>query len=161
MLMLSCPILVVMDRLVVSLDFLEFPPTHTCDGGNQSPRLTFKGLKSSSVVVMVFNPFEKSCCSFTPWIIWNIPPVQVIPPGIPHGGRVTSPISAVQGVTDYGTIGYTGPCPPFGQMIRYQFRVYGLDAMLDLLAGSDKHELIAAMKGHVIQFGETVAISSR
>ena len=74
MLMLSCPILVVMDRLVVSLDFLEFPPTHTCDGGNQSPRLTFKGLKSSSVVVMVFNPFKKSCCSFTPWIIWNIPP---------------------------------------------------------------------------------------
>ncbi len=161
MLMLSCPILVVMDRLVVSLDFLEFPPTHTCDGGNQSPRLTLKGLNASSVAVMVFNPFEKSCCSFTPWIIWNIPPVQEIPSGIPPGGRVTSPISAVQGVTDYGTIGYTGPCPPFGQMIRYQFRVYGLDAMLDLTAGSNKHELITAMKGHVIQFGATVALCSR
>jgi hypothetical protein len=46
-------------------------------------------------------------------------------------------------------------------MIRYQFKVYGLDAMLDLTPGSDKHELVAAMKGHVIQFGETVAISSR
>jgi Raf kinase inhibitor-like YbhB/YbcL family protein len=74
---------------------------------------------------------------------------------------VTSPISAVQGVTDYGTNGYTGPCPPLGQMIRYQFRVYGLDAMLDLTAGSNKHELIAAMKGHVVQFGATVAICSR
>jgi hypothetical protein len=150
-----------MDRLVVSLDFLEFPPTHTCDGGNQSPRLTLKGLNASSVAVMVFNPFEKSCCSFTPWIIWNIPPVKEIPPGIPHGSRVTSHISAVQGITDYGTIGYTGPCPQSGEMIRYLFRVYGLDAMLDLTAGSNKNELIKGMKSHVIQFGETAALCYR
>jgi Raf kinase inhibitor-like YbhB/YbcL family protein len=110
---------------------------------------------------MVFNPFEKSCCSFTPWIIWNLPALSLIPAGIPHGGVVTAPVSAMQGTTDYGIIGYTGPCPPRGQMIRYQFKVYGLDAMLDLAPGSSKHELVAAMKGHVIQFGETVAISSR
>ena len=67
------------------------------------------------------------------------PPVQQIPPGIPPGGRVTSPIPAVQGVTDYGTLGYTGPCPPHGQMIRYLFKVYGLNTMLDLAAGSNKH----------------------
>jgi Raf kinase inhibitor-like YbhB/YbcL family protein len=151
----------VMDPLVVSLDFLEFPPTHTCDGGNLSPRITLKGLKASSVAVMVFNPFEKSCCSFTPWIAWNIPPVEHIPQGVPHGGTVTSPIPTVQGITDYGSIGYTGPCPPQGQMIRYQFKVYGLDAMLDLPAGSNKHELVSAMKGHVLQFGETVAMCSR
>jgi len=150
-----------MDRLIVSLDFLEFPSTYTCDGENLSPRLSLKGLNAPSVTVMLFNPFEKSCCSFTPWIIWNIPPVQKIPSGIPRGGRVTSPIPAVQGITDCGIIGYTGPCPPHGQMIRYQFKVYGLNAMLDLTAGSDKHELIAAMKGHVIQFGETAAIYSR
>ncbi len=27
-------------------------------------------------------------------------------------------------------------------MIRYQFKVYGLDSMLDLKPGSDKHELV-------------------
>lgn len=150
-----------MDKLIVSLGFLEFPPTHTCDGGNLSPPLTFKGLNAASVAVMVFNPFEKSCCSFTPWIIWNLPPVQQIPSGIPPEGRVISPISAVQGITDFGTIGYTGPCPPRGQMIRYMFKVYGLDAMLDLPAGSNKHELITAMKGHTVQYGETVALCSR
>jgi Raf kinase inhibitor-like YbhB/YbcL family protein len=109
----------------------------------------------------VFNPFEKSCCSFTPWIIWNIPPVSLIPGGIPREGTVTAPVPAVQGITDYGDIGYTGPCPPPGQVIRYQFKVYGLDCMLDLKQGSDKHELVSAMKGHVIQFGETVGICSR
>ena len=150
-----------MEQLTVSLDFLTFPPTHTCDGGNISPRIRLKGLNAASVAIMVFNPFEKSCCSFTPWICWNIPPVTVIPEGIPNEGITTAPISAVQGITDYGTIGYTGPCPPPGEMIRYQFKVYGLDAMLDLKAGADKHALIQAMKGHVLQFGETVAICSR
>jgi Raf kinase inhibitor-like YbhB/YbcL family protein len=150
-----------MERLIVSLDFLEFPPRYSCDGENLSPRITLRGLNAVSVAIMVFNPFEKSCCSFTTWIAWNIPPLSLIPDGIPREGVVTAPVSAVQGITDYGTIGYTGPCPPQGQMIRYQFKVYGLDTMLDLSAGSDKHELVAAMKGHVIQFGETVAISSR
>jgi Raf kinase inhibitor-like YbhB/YbcL family protein len=150
-----------MDRLVASLDFLEFPPAHTCYGENLSPRITLKELKCVSLAVMVFNPFEKSCCSFTPWIIWNIPPVLVIPAGIPTGGIITSPVTAVQGITDHGITGYTGPCPPPGQMIRYQFRVYGLDAMLDLPPGSTKHELVAAMRGHVVQYGETAAVCSR
>jgi hypothetical protein len=150
-----------MKDVVVLMDFLEFPVMYTCDGGNHSPRLTLKGLQAASVAVMVFNPFENSCCSFTPWIIWNIPPVAVIPEEIPVEGIVTVPIPATQGRNDYGTIGYTAPCPPRGQMIRYQFKIYGLDTMLDLDPGSDKHQLINAMKGHVIQFGETAAICSR
>jgi Raf kinase inhibitor-like YbhB/YbcL family protein len=150
-----------MERLIVCLDFLEFPPTYTCDGENISPRLLLKGLNAASLAVMVFNPFNKSCCSYTPWIIWNLPAVSVIPAGIPRQGIVIDPIAAVQGVNDKGEIGYTGPCPPHGEMIRYQFKVYGLDRMLDLKSGSDKHELVSAMKGHVVQFGETVAICSR
>ena len=34
---------IVMERLIVSLDFLEFPPMYTCDGENLSPRITLKG----------------------------------------------------------------------------------------------------------------------
>jgi Raf kinase inhibitor-like YbhB/YbcL family protein len=150
-----------MEQLVVSLDFLEFPPAYTCEGGNLSPRIRLKGLNAASIAIMVNNPFEKSCCSFTPWICWNLPPMPVIPAGIFGDTVTTIPVAAVQGITDYGTIGYTAPCPPQGEMIRYQFKVYGLDTMLDLKAGSDKHALIQAMKGHVLQFGETVAICSR
>ena len=150
-----------MDRIIATLEFLEFPPAHTCDGGNLSPRIRLEGHEGASVAVMVFNPFEKSCCSFTPWICWNLPPLPVIPAGIPRQGIVTEPVPAVQGITDYGTIGYTGPCPPPGTIIRYQFKVYALDAMLDLPAGADKHALVAAMKGHVLGFGETAAVCSR
>ena len=51
--------------------------------------------------------------------------------------------------------------PPQGQMIRYQFKAFGLDVMLDIKAGSNNHELVSAMKGHVIQFDETVTIYPR
>jgi Raf kinase inhibitor-like YbhB/YbcL family protein len=150
-----------MEPLSVSLDFLEFPPTHTCDGENLSPALRLKGLSAASVAVMVFNPFEKSCCSFSAWLCWNLPPLPVIPAGIPPEGMTTAPVSAVQGITDHGTIGWTGPCPTPGSMIRYHFRVYGLDTLLDLPPGSDKHALITAMRGHVLQYGETAAVCSR
>jgi len=145
--------------LVVTLDFLEFPPWNSCTGEDRSPAVTIKGLSCESVAIMVFNPFIKSCCSFTPWIIWNLPPVSRIPEEIPKEKVVSSPISAVQGINDYGTIGYKGPCPPPGEMHRYQFRVYGLDTQLDLPPGSDKHALIDAMKGHMVQYGETVALA--
>ena len=73
LLLSSCPKDITMEPLTVSLDFLEFPPTHTCDGENLSPAIRLNGLSAASVAVMVFNPFEKSCCSFTPWICWNLP----------------------------------------------------------------------------------------
>lgn len=160
---LHTPIRGIMKPIVVALDFLEFPPTYTCDGGNRSPRITLSDPddRTVSFAVMVFNPFIKTCCSFTPWIIWNLPPHTIIPDGIPPGEIVTVPVSAVQGTTDYGTTGYTGPCPPPGETHRYQFKVYGLDAMLEIPPGSDKHALVAAMKGHVMQFGETVALCTR
>ncbi|HPJ73929.1 MAG TPA: YbhB/YbcL family Raf kinase inhibitor-like protein [Methanoregulaceae archaeon] len=150
-----------MEKLVVSLDFLEFPPTYTCDGEDESPPIRIRGLSASSVAVMAVNPFIKSCCSFTPWLIWNIGPVEVIPAGIPKTGVVDSPISAVQGRNDLGKIGYTGPCPPVGSTHRYSFKVYGLDSMLTLAPGSNKADLVGAMRGHVVQFGDTVGMYRR
>lgn len=145
--------------IIVTLDFLEFPPGNTCRGEDISPALNIKNLNAQSVAIMVFNPFIKSCCSFTPWIIWNIPPLSRIPEGFPKEPQVLKPVQAVQGINDYGTIGYHGPCPPEGEMHRYQFRVYALDTMLDLPPGSTKDDLIKAMRGHVVQYGETVALA--
>jgi len=150
-----------MDNLGVSIDFLEFPPTHTCDGLNISPKITIRGLEASSVAVMVFNPSVKGVLSYCAWLIWDLPAMPVIPPGIPHGKIITTPVSALQGTNDAGEIGWTGPCPLPGQMARYLFRVYGLDDFLEISAGSRKQELMSAMHGHIIQYGETEGVASR
>ncbi|MDD1720052.1 MAG: YbhB/YbcL family Raf kinase inhibitor-like protein [Methanoregulaceae archaeon] len=145
--------------LRIDLGFTEFPVRHTCAGENTSPRITIGGLDNeTSLAVLAFNPFEKSCCSFSTWLIWNIPASSVIPEGIPNTQVVESPIRGVQGMNDYGKIGYSGPCAPHGAMIRYNIKVYGLDTFLDLPPGSIKHDLIGAMRGHVLAFGDTVAM---
>lgn len=56
---------------------------------------------------------------------------------------------ARQGKNDFKRIGYGGPCPPPGKPHRYFFKLYALDAKLDL-RGASRNELESAMKGHVL-----------
>lgn len=150
-----------MNDLMVSIDFTEFPPAHTCMGENLSPRITIDGIsKSSSLAIMVFNPSMRGVLSYCSWLIWDLPAQKVIPAGIPHGGVIKDPIPAVQGTNDAGETGYTGPCPLPGEMHRYLFRVYGLDDFLRIPAGSGKAALISTMHGHILQYGETEAVAS-
>jgi len=150
-----------MKNLEVSVNFLEFPKAHTCDGDNTSPKISIGGLEASSVAVIIFNPSVRGVFSYCAWLIWDMPALKEIPAGIPHGKLVTSPVSAMQGLNDAGEIGYTGPCPPRGQTHRYLFRVYGLDDFLEIPGGSNKNELKAAMHDHIIQYGETEAVATR
>ena len=57
-------------------------------------------------------------------------------------------------MNSFGTIGYAGPCPQTGHLHRYDFKVYGIDTNLNLAAGSGKDELVKAMTGHVVQYGD-------
>jgi Raf kinase inhibitor-like YbhB/YbcL family protein len=152
-----------MQKLILQLPWTELPPRYTCDGGDVSPPLRIGGLipEVKYLVLMVYHPHEIGCCSFCAWIIWNIPSGKDIPEGIPVGKEVTSPVQAVQGLNDYGKMGYSGPCPSAGSSHRVNYKVYGLDASLNLPGGSTQHALIPAMRGHVLQFGETFAMYTR
>ncbi len=149
-----------MEKLTVTLGFIEFPPTHTSDGGNISPPIRLANLKSPYLAVFALNPFEPGC-SFCSWVAWDIPAIHQIPSGFPNELIITTPIQAKQGKNDYGEIGYRGPAPPAGETQRILFKVYGLDAPLDCSPGADKHEVICAMKGHVLQYGQTEALVQR
>lgn len=149
-----------MEKLTVLLPFVEFPPDYTCDGSDVSPPLELRGLRAGSVALAALNPFEPGC-SFTTWIVWNLDPVPRIPEGFPRLPVVDHPLHALQGTNDFGEIGYRGPCPPPGQSHRLMFKVYGLDGPLDLEPGASKHEFTDALRGHVLQFGSTVAMYTR
>jgi Raf kinase inhibitor-like YbhB/YbcL family protein len=145
-----------MNSLVVKLGFDRIPDENTCQGMDVSPSIEIQGLNAASMAVIVHDPDAPSGI-FTHWIIWNIPPNDIIPKAIARKATLIEPFSARQGRNDFGEIGYAGPCPPSGKPHRYLFRVFGLDKMLDLPAGASVADLEKAMQGHVLQKGEAVA----
>lgn len=91
--------------------------------------------------------------TFVHWVLFNLPAdARVLKEGVPavesldNGGK--------QGKNDFGAVGYGGPAPPRGKPHRYYFTLYALDAILDLLAGATKQQLLAAVKGHVVAEGK-------
>lgn len=57
---------------------------------------------------------------------------------------------AVEGMTDFGEVGYGGPAPP-DKRHTYVFKLYALDTKLDLPDKSTKADVEKAMKGHIIE----------
>ena len=149
-----------MNSLVVKLGFDRIPDEYTCQGLDLSPSIEIQGLNATSLAVIVDDPDAPST-TFTHWLIWNIPPTDVIPKAIARSAALKEPFRALQGTNDFGEIGYAGPCPPPGKPHRYFFRVFGLDRMLSLPAGAKVADLQKAMQGHVLQKGETVATYGR
>ena len=67
----------------------------------------------------------------------------------------------VYGVKDFSRTGYHGPCPPPGKAHRYFFRLYALDAVLDLEPSATRFDLDKAMKGHVLAQAELMGLYGR
>lgn len=139
----------------------RIPTDYTCDGADISPPLTIEGIseKAVSMAIIMDDP-DAPIGTFTHWIAWNIPPADKIPGNIPKEKAVTQPVKMLQAKNDFGRFGYGGPCPPKGKPHRYFFKVYVLDTML----GEDirsKEELLGAMEGHIIQYGELVGLYGR
>jgi Raf kinase inhibitor-like YbhB/YbcL family protein len=91
--------------------------------------------------------------TFDHWVVWNIPPSKTEIGEDDSLGTV--------GLNSDGENCYTGPCPPRGKPHRYFFKVYALDTKLDLTANSSKHDLEAALKGHVLAEGKLMGLYSR
>jgi len=149
--------------LKVILPFESFPAKYTCDGSNVSPEIELEGINESvkTIVIVVVDSDAKN---FVHWLIWNIKanhPDMVIPENISKEGIIDIPFYAIQGRNDFGKIGYGGPCPPPGRLHHYHFKVYGLDSQINLHPGASLKELQKAMRGHIVQYGETVATYSR
>ena len=153
-----------MESLKIKISVKILPNNYTCDGEDLSPEIDVGGVNttlSKSLAIIVNDPDATGGGGFVHWIAWNVELVRLIPENIPKTMEVTFPLTAIQGENSFGTIGYSGPCPPRGQTHRYFFKVYGLDCQLSLPAGSTKDQLVKAMEGHVVQYGETYVTYGR
>jgi hypothetical protein len=131
------------------------PIRHTADGNDISPPLTISdappGVQEFALICE--DPDAPGNKPWVHWLLYKIPgDTTALPANIPHMPRVSMPAGAVQGVNSFGNqvLGYRGPAPPAGRVHHYHFRLYALDAALDVKPGLDKQGLLSAMQGHVL-----------
>lgn len=130
------------------------PDRYTCKGANVSPPLVFKviPMTAKSLVLIVDDP-DAPGGVFDHWLIWNIPSATET---LPEGASFPN-----QGTNGFGKALYNGPCPPPGKTHHYHFKLYALDTLLDLKAGSSKAQLQKAMQGHILDEAELIGIFKR
>ncbi|MEI6946379.1 YbhB/YbcL family Raf kinase inhibitor-like protein [Paraflavisolibacter sp. H34] len=128
------------------------PSKYTCDGANINPPLDIEGIPddTASLALIVDDPDAPSG-TFTHWLLWNIPLIHHLPEDQAPG---------IQGTNGFRQQGYGGPCPPSGTH-HYHFKVYALDAPIDLAPGASREELEQAMAGHIIGYGELLGLYKR
>lgn len=102
-----------------------------CQGGNQSPALTWEGApaETRSFALTVYDPDAPTGSGWWHWQIYDLPPaINSLPAGAGDPNRALAPTGSVQGLSDYGEKGFGGACPPAGDKPhRYVFTLYALD----------------------------------
>jgi Raf kinase inhibitor-like YbhB/YbcL family protein len=141
-----------------------FDPRYTCDINNSSPELRWSepppetesyALIAEDLDVHVFElkgPRE----IFTHWLVYNIAPtIRHLPAGVPAQDILPNGIH--QGINSAGKLGYLGPCPPVGDPPhRYCFRLFALNAKLEIAPKASRDQVEAAIRPHIIGTAEMV-----
>jgi Raf kinase inhibitor-like YbhB/YbcL family protein len=137
------------------------PLRHTGDGVNTSPPLAWSGVpaEARSLALICDDP-DAPKKTWVHWVVYGLPPTALMlaegmptTPTLPDGGK--------QGTTDFGTVGYGGPAPPKGKLHRYFFKLFALDAEVNLPPGLTKADLLAAMNGRILAAAELVGTYQR
>ncbi|TRW98044.1 YbhB/YbcL family Raf kinase inhibitor-like protein [Flavobacterium gawalongense] len=131
----------------------EFIPSkYTCDGLNINPELIIEDIpvNTKSLAIIVDDP-DAPNGTFCHWLLWDIPPKTTIKEDSRPG---------TQGRNSIHENKYFGPCPPSGTH-HYHFKVYALDAKLNLPPNTGEKELLNTMRGHIISSGDLVGLYKR
>ncbi len=130
----------------------KIPEEYTCDGKNISPPLEISEVpkEAKSLVLIMEDPdVPKSIREdgmWDHWVVFNIPSeITKIGEGQNPPGKL--------GINTRNRTSYQGPCPPDKEH-RYFFRLFALDADLNLSPGVSKNHVLEAIKNHVL--GEAV-----
>ena len=101
-----------------------------CTGQNVSPALAWSDAPegTKSFAVTIYDPDAPTGSGWWHWVVYNIPATTTsLAAGAGDASKNLLPAGAMQGLTDFGTSGYGGPCPPKGSKAHhYQITVYAL-----------------------------------
>ena len=126
----------------------EIPRECGYKNGNEVPHLSVDewpdGTKSLALIMDDPDAMEAVGKVWVHWVVWNIDPTREFITGNPQESKF------VEGMTDFGEVGYGGPAPP-DKRHTYVFKLYALDTRLDLPGISTKSDVEKAMEGHIIE----------
>jgi len=148
---------------VVSSSFKHnerIPVQYTCDGLDISPHLKWENppAQIEEQALIMYDP-DAPIGIFYHWLLYGIKPdLRELPENVPKQVMTNY---GVQGVNDFGKVGYGGPCPPPGRPHRYVFLILGLDRKLDLPAGLRPRQLLNAVKDHIVAYGAIIGLYGR
>ena len=102
-----------------------------CHGDNVSPSLSWSGSPAGtqSYALLVHDPDAPTGgAGWWHWIVYNIPATaHAMVQGAGSADGAALPKGAAQGKSDFGSLGWGGPCPPQGQgKHHYNFYLYAL-----------------------------------
>ena len=136
------------------------PTRHTGEGEDVSPELRWSGVPdgTESFAIICHDPdaplVKPGTYGFVHWALCGIPGSA---DGLPEGSG-----DYVQGVNDFGNVGYGGPMPPEGHGTHhYFFWLLALNASLDLEPGLSMWELLERIEPNLIGMNRLVGTYSR
>jgi Raf kinase inhibitor-like YbhB/YbcL family protein len=102
-----------------------------CTGKNISPELHWSGVPqgTKSLALTVYDPDAPTGSGWWHWVMFNIDPrTKSLPANAGDVEATLAPAGSVQSRTDFGSVGYGGPCPPAGDKPHhYIFTLFALD----------------------------------
>jgi hypothetical protein len=121
----------------------EIPREYGYKNGNKVPPLTVSGIPegTESLALIMDDPDAMEAVGkvWVHWVAWNMTPTNT----------ELENLDKVEGMTDFGEVGYGGPAPP-DKRHTYVFKLYALDSKLVLTAESTKADVEKAIEGHII-----------
>ena len=137
-----------------------------CTGDNISPELHWQGEpeKTKSFAVTLYDPDAPTGSGWWHWLIYNIPAnVHKLEANAGNLTAEKAPKGSEQNLTDFGSKGYGGACPPKGSKVHhYQFKVYALDTeKISLPQNASSAMLGFQLNAHKLAEAEIVAIYQR
>lgn len=133
----------------------NIPSKYTCDGEDAAPELTIlEAPKNSKSFALIVDDPDAPMGTWVHWVLYNIPAdtTKIDAKNLPKETK--------QGITDFGRVGWGGPCPPNGTH-RYFFKLYALDNTTDLPPGATKAQLENAIKEHIIEEAQLIGLYKR
>jgi len=88
-----------------------------CSGANISPQLSWENppAGTKSFAVTMYDPDAPTGSGWWHWLIFDIPTTaKELPSNAGDVKTNLAPKGSIQSMTDFGSVGYGGPCPPQG-----------------------------------------------